>query len=74
MADYDYMNRVVRKHKAALTRAKNTGDPSKVIAAVDAAFGAFDAPNMYWPDSWHTWNVAREDAKLALARQEAGLS
>lgn len=64
--DYVHMNKVVRKHKAALTRARNSGDMRKVIAACDAAFDAFDAPDMLWPDNWHMWNIARQDAVFAL--------
>lgn len=72
MADYAAMNGVVRKHKAALTRAKNSGDPRKVIAACDAAFAAFDEPGMIWPDNWHLWNIARQDAEFAPARENGG--
>lgn len=60
MTDYDALNRMVRRHKAALTRAKNSGDPRKVIAACDAAIADFD--KTMWPDNWPIWTVAREDA------------
>lgn len=68
--DYEAMNKSVRRHKAALTRAKNSGDPAKVIAAVDAAFAEWDQPGMAYPDSWHTWNIAKQDALFAQARQD----
>ena len=70
MTDYDRLNRMVRRHRSALTRAKNSGDPRKVIAAVDAAFAEFDEPGNIWPDSWHVWNIARLDAVMEVAREE----
>ncbi len=66
--DYAAMNKSVRKHKAALTRAKNSGDPQKVIAAVNAAFTEWGQPGMAYPDQWHTWDVAKYDAEMALRR------
>jgi hypothetical protein len=62
--DYAAVTRVSRKHKSALTRAKNSGDPQKVIDACDKAFEDFDRYG--YPDSWHTWNIAREDARFKL--------
>lgn len=67
MIDYAAAQKSFTKHKAALTRAKNTGDPQKVVQAVDAAFGEWERLDMPFPDSWHTWNVARNDAQLAIA-------
>jgi hypothetical protein len=69
MADYVALNKMVRRHKAALTRARKKG-PEAVIAAVDAAFAEFDEPGNIWPDTWHTWNVAREDARWELRRAQ----
>jgi len=34
--------RIVRKHKAALTRARKSGNPQKIVAACAAAFVDFD--------------------------------
>jgi hypothetical protein len=65
--DYDLAQRLFRKHKAALTRAKNTRDPHKVIDAVEAAYADWDANDIPYPDSWHTWESAKRDAGLALA-------
>lgn len=66
--DYEAAQKSFRKHKAALTRAKNSGDPHKVVAAVDKAFGEWDAAGHPYPDSWHTWNVAKQDAHNQIAR------
>ncbi len=66
--DYERLNKMVRRHKAALTRAKKKG-PEAVLAAVGAAFAEFDQPGNIWPDCWHTWNIARRDALGELARQ-----
>lgn len=64
--DYKALNKMVRRHKSALTRAKNSGDPKRVIAACDSAFAEFD--QTLWPDNWHLWNIARSDAEFELAR------
>ncbi len=74
--DYEKLNQVKTKCKAALTRAENSGDPSKVIAAVKQARLAF---NEYgWPDQWPIWAVAIRDLEFhddrtisAAARAEA---
>lgn len=68
--DYDAMKKSVRKHKSALTRAKNTGDPHQVVAAVDRAFGEWDEAGHPYPDSWHTWNIAKRDAQFQIARDQ----
>ena len=52
--------------KSALTRAKRTQDPARIIAACDAAFEVFERDG--YPDTWHTWNIAREDARFAQAQ------
>jgi hypothetical protein len=62
----DALTRNMRKHKAALTRAKNTKDSTKVIAACDAALVSFDTHG--WPDCWSLWARERRDAEFALQR------
>jgi hypothetical protein len=56
-------NKTVRKHKAALTRAKKIS-PEKVIAVCDAALDDFK-DNGY-PDCWHLWEMAKYDATTQL--------
>lgn len=63
MTDYALLNKMVRRHKSALTRAKNSGDPQKVIVACERARDDFNT-NM-WPDAWPTWNIAYRDAQEA---------
>lgn len=58
--DYDRMNRVLPKQKAALTRAVKTGDPEKVAAACVAAMNEWDAIGA-WPDDWSRWQRALDD-------------
>jgi len=65
--DYALAQRLFRKHKAALTRAKNTRSPQAVIKAVEAAYAEWDANDIPYPDSWHDWERARDDAQLAIA-------
>ena len=62
--DYAALNRMCRKHKGALTRAKNSDDPHKVIAACEAARDDFNAG--MWPDNWPLWNIAYCDAQAEL--------
>jgi hypothetical protein len=59
-------NSTYRKHKAALTRAVNSKDPVKVLAAVEKAYVDFDGG--YWPDDWHRWNMAAYDAHRVYLR------
>ena len=59
--DYERMNRIYPKQKAALTRAKNSGDPHKVVAAVEKAVAEWNEVGAF-PDGWHTWNIAYSDA------------
>jgi hypothetical protein len=58
--DYDRMKRTMPKHKAALTRAKNTGDPEKVAAACVKAMNEWDAIGA-WPDNWSLWQRTLDD-------------
>lgn len=60
-------NATVRKHKAALTRAKKVG-PAKVVEVCTVALNDFE-DNGY-PDCWHLWQRSLEDAKMKL-RYEA---
>ena len=59
--DYERMNRIYPKQKAALTRAENSGDPNKVVAAVLKAVHEWNEVGA-WPDGWHRWNIAYQDA------------
>lgn len=64
--DYDRMQRVYPKQKAALTRAVNhwrkTGDGSKVEKACREAVREWDEIGC-WPDSWANWQVALDDTR-----------
>lgn len=46
--------------KGRLTRAKNSGDKSKVMDEVRYAVSIFNADG--WPDNWPMWRIAVEDA------------
>lgn len=63
--DYKALNRMVTKHKAALTRAKKKG-PQAVLDAVAKAYEDFD--KTMHPDNWRIWEVAREDAERELRK------
>jgi hypothetical protein len=60
--DYDALNRMVRRQRAALTRAKNSGDPNRVIVACRDAVREWNQPGAMWPDDWPTWRNALWDA------------
>lgn len=60
--DYDALNKMVRRQRAALTRAKNSGDPDKVVVVVAGAVREWNRPGMIWPDDWPTWRCALWDA------------
>lgn len=55
--------------KARLTRAQRSGDPLQVIDACNAAARTFAADG--WPDCWHRWNIARQDALHACRDRAA---
>ena len=59
------MKGLVRKHKSALTRAKNSGDPAKVHQAATTALDEMSAVGPL-PDNWHLWESARKDAEHKL--------
>lgn len=53
--------------KAALTRAKNSDSPKKVLATVEKAVSRFDETT--WPDDWSLWRIALEDASHDARQQ-----
>jgi hypothetical protein len=55
-----------RAQKARLTRAKNSGDPLAVLAAVEKTLDEWSGKA--WPDGWHRWSVALGDAYYAYTR------
>jgi hypothetical protein len=63
--DYERMDRIYPKQKAALTRAQNSGDPNRVVAAVEKAVREWNEVGA-WPDGWHRWNIAYNDAISAI--------
>ena len=59
------VNRAWRRFKSNLTRAKNSKDPDKVIAAVDAADAWFTERDLPHPDAWQHWLSLRDSALMA---------
>lgn len=53
-----------RRQKAALTRARNSGDPHKLLAAARAGLRSFDTYG--WPDQWSDWQRAADDAEAKI--------
>lgn len=58
--DYEAMNRLHPKQKAALTRAKNSGDRDKVVLACAQAVKEWDEIGA-WPDDWSHWQRTLDD-------------
>jgi hypothetical protein len=61
MTDFDQLNKELPKLRSALTRAKNSKDNDKVIAACKHAFARFEI--IGYPDQWSNWQRARDDAE-----------
>ncbi len=59
--DYKAVNRMVRRQRAALTRARNSGDPDQVILACRDALQEWNTPGLLWPDDWGDWQRALDD-------------
>lgn len=60
--DYARMKKSSPKLKAALTRAKKSGDPAKIEAACKAAVAEWNAIGA-WPDNWNMWQIALDDSR-----------
>ena len=67
MGNYTLNKRDMTNLKSRLTRAKNSNDPSRIIEECKKAFNIFDERG--YPDNWHTWNIALDDAELELRRR-----
>ncbi len=66
--DYEQLNKMVRRQRAALTRAINTGDRDKVILTAAKAVREWNQPGAMWPDDWSRWQRAIDDV-LPLHQQ-----
>lgn len=69
--DWGLVTRLLRKHKAAVTRATNKQDWEGVKAACKAAFADFDQHG--WPDNWAHFQRAADDAELKQYMARRGL-
>lgn len=63
--DYAAVKKAWTRFKAALTRAKNSKDPDKVIAAIDAADAWFTEHKFPHPDAWPHWESLRDSALMS---------
>ena len=59
---------MVKRQRAALTRAVKSRDPGRVVLAACDAVRAWDQPGAIWPDTWADWQRALDDA---LPRNQA---
>ncbi len=70
--DYRAAQKTFVRFKSALTRAQNTKDPHKVLAACRLFFDHYNrAESEPFPDDWHRWERAQDDAKFTLQRMRA---
>lgn len=60
--DYPALNVMVRRQRAALTRAIHSGNPDNVVAACANAVREWQQPGAMWPDDWSRWQRALDDA------------
>ena len=60
--DYAALNRMVKRQRAALTRAVKSGQKGRVVVACRDAVREWDAPGAMWPDDWPIWQSALEEA------------
>ena len=67
----DDMRQQYRNQKSALTRAVNSGDPQKVRGACMRALAEWARWPHGWPDDWHRWNIALEDATGGYPRGQS---
>lgn len=66
--DYEALNRMIKRQRAALTRAVNSGDTERVVVACRDAVREWNAPGAMWPDDWAHWQRALDDA-LGFGRE-----
>ena len=59
--DYDRMQRVFPRQKAALTRATKSGDVARLARVIREAIREWDEIGA-WPDDWALWQRALDDA------------
>jgi hypothetical protein len=59
--DYGALNLMVKRQRAALTRALNSGDAGKVVVACRQAVQEWSRPGAMWPDDWSRWQRALDD-------------
>ncbi len=68
--DYAAAQKRFVRFKSALTRAQNTKDPHKILAACAEFFDYYErAESEPFPDDWHRWERAKDDATFALQRE-----
>jgi hypothetical protein len=53
------------RFKGALTRARNSKNPDKVIAVIDDAERWFEDNKYPFPDAWPHWESLRDSARMA---------
>lgn len=54
--------------KSKLTKAINSKDDKRIVKTCDEAFAVFDEKG--YPDRWHLWEVARDDANQRIRLAE----
>ena len=59
--DYELMNKLHPKQKAALTRAVKTKDPETIAQACKKAIEEWRQVGA-WPDDWSRWQNALDDS------------
>lgn len=67
MATTNYLTRAqYSAAKSRLTRALRSGSRQKVLDVVEETFAEWDAGDFAYPDDWHRWERARNDAEYLM--------
>lgn len=69
--DYDAAAAMVKRQRAALTRAKKKGRDAVIVACRNAV-REWNQPGMFWPDDWSAWQRALDDVLPWHDRIELG--
>lgn len=72
--DDDAVHKMFRRQKAALTRARNSGDPKSLLTTCQKTIREWDDMLVPWRDSWDLWDKACRDAAREMECKGVGLT
>jgi len=60
--DWTAQQKMIRRQRAALTRATRSGDPERIVVVCRDAVAEWNSPGCIWPDDWPRWQSALDSA------------